>query len=58
MSQFLMKQNKASNEGDDMGAGNWIDTSPVDEMDDKEIEAANEMDKDRQARNSRSSQGD
>jgi len=44
-----MKQNKASNEGDDMGAGDWIDTSPVDEMDDKEIEAANETDKDRQA---------
>lgn len=36
-----------------MGAGDWIDTSPVDEtddeMDDEELEAANETDKDRQA---------
>jgi len=36
-----------------MDMGDWIDTLPVDktddEMDDEELEAANEVDKDRQA---------
>lgn len=53
MSQFSTKRNKAANEGDDDVGGDLIDTSPVDEMDneidDEDVEAANEIDKDREA---------
>jgi hypothetical protein len=53
LSQFFTK--RKSNDGDD-SAGNWIDTSPAneideDKMDDKDLEAAKEMDKDCQASN-------
>jgi len=51
LSQFSTK--RKGNEGDD-GAGDWINTSPVDELeedelDDEDLEALAEIDKDRQA---------
>jgi hypothetical protein len=49
LSQFTTKRKASNEDEDDTGAGDWIDTLPVDEMDDEELEAANEVDKDRQA---------
>jgi hypothetical protein len=51
LSQFSTK--RKSNDGDD-SAGDWINTLPAnemdeDEIDDEDLEAAKEMDKDRQA---------
>jgi hypothetical protein len=53
LSQFSTKQK--SNDNDD-SAGDWINTSPAnemdeDEMDDEDLKAAKEMDKDHQASN-------